>query len=79
MSIETKHTNCATMGVISTLKLRLVYLRSKKASFEKLKDDEYYSGEDGQRHYNMILCRLEKSIADCEADLRKVEKEYYGV
>lgn len=81
MSNETKHTNCATnvLGDIVRMRRDLANLYAAKDAIEKLEYSEYCDGGCYRLDIGITRVRLGISIEQCEADLRKAEKQYYGV
>lgn len=54
-------------------------LLNAKAAIKELEDDEYCYGVGGMLDYEITIIRLDRSIAECENDLRKAEQRYFGV
>ena len=81
MSNETKHTNCATnvLGDIVRMRRELIDLYAAKDAIDKLEGSEYCDGCRCNLDFNITMARIKNSIRVCEADLRKAEKQYYGV
>lgn len=67
------------LAILTRVRHSYEKLLNARAAIKELEDDEYCNGAFGRFNFEITIKRLDKSIDECENDLRAAEKQYFGV